>query len=171
MHVIHKIESVWNSQSKILILGTMPSPSSRSAGFFYMHPQNRFWPVMEKVFDVKFNFPNSTENKESAIKERFEFLLEHKIALWDVLAGCEIEGAKDSSIKNAVPNDFSGILSSSKIEKIFCTGKKSFSLYEKLCSQKYSVPYDVLPSTSPANAVWTLENLAKEYELKLKAFL
>lgn len=171
MHVIHKIESVYNFESKILILGTMPSPSSRSAGFFYMHPQNRFWPVMEKVFDAKFAYSNSAQNKEAAVKERIEFLLKNKIALWDVLARCDIEGAKDSSIKNVVPNDFSLILSSSKIEKIFCTGKKSFSLYEKLCSQKYSVPYDVLPSTSPANAVWTLEKLAKEYELKLKAFL
>lgn len=110
-------------------LGTMPSPASRLAGFYYMHPRNRFWPVMEKIFGVTL----------PSVNERRAFLLQNNIALWDVLCGCDIDGAQDSSIKNAVPNNFTQILNESKISRIFCTGKTALLLYEKLCAKNYSV--------------------------------
>lgn len=134
MRVIHKINPVWNSDSSVLILGSMPSAASRNAGFFYMHSQNRFWPVMAEVFGESFVHKNNSTDKNVAIAERVDFLLRHKIALWDVLAECEINGSEDSSIKQITPNDFSEILSKSKIRQIFCTGKTAFELYKKtLC--------------------------------------
>lgn len=108
--VIHEIPAVWDEGSRVLLLGTMPSPASREAGFFYMHPQNRFWKVMAAVFGEELKFPNSADEKEAAIAERRSFLLKHNIALWDVLSSCEILGAQDSSIQNAVPNDFTELL-------------------------------------------------------------
>lgn len=167
--IIHQIPPVWNSESRVLILGTMPSPKSREAGFFYMHPQNRFWKVLPAVFGEELSYPNNSPECEAAISERRDFLLRHHIALWDVLASCEISGAADSSIKNARPNDFSEILSLSKIKHVFCTGKTAFSLWKKTCSQKYEDLYkltvDSLPSTSPANASWSLEKLIAAYKV------
>ncbi len=164
--IAHNIPPVWNSESQILILGTMPSPASRKTGFFYMHPQNRFWLVLSKLFNKEFNFKNNDTNKEAAILERKTFLLENNIAIWDVLAECEICGAQDSSIKNIVPNDFSQIFNNSKIAKVFCTGTKAFTLYKKHCACLYpNMPYFYLPSTSPANcAKWNLERLVEEYK-------
>lgn len=168
MLVTHTIPPVWNSQSRILILGTMPSPASRSAGFFYMHAQNRFWYVMAQIFEEEFLHKNNDADKNSAIAERKDFLYRHHIALWDVLRECEITGASDSSIKKEIPNDFSEILASSKIDHIFCTGKTAFNLYKKHCAHKYSTPFFYLPSTSPANqAAWPTQKLIEEYKLKL----
>ncbi len=167
-NIIHQIPPVWNSESRVLILGTMPSPKSREAGFFYMHPQNRFWKVLPAVFGEKLTYPNNLPDREAAISERRVFLLLHHIALWDVLASCEISGAADSSIKNAIPNDFDEILSHSKIKHVFCTGKTAFSLWNKTCAQKYEERYrltvECLPSTSPANAACSLDKLIKAYK-------
>ena len=166
--ILHEIEPVWNKESRVLILGTMPSPASRAAGFFYMHPQNRFWKVVPEVFGETLKLPNNAEDKEAAIAERREFLLRHKIALWDVLVSCDIQGAADSSIKNAEPNDFTELLEKSKIRHMFCTGKTSFNLWKKFCAAQYEERYgltsECLPSTSPANAAWSLERLVAEYQ-------
>ena len=166
--IIHQIPPVLNSESEVLILGTMPSPKSREAGFFYMHPQNRFWKVLPAVFGESLLYPNNSPDREEAISERRDFLLRHHIALWDVIASCEISGAADSSIKKARPNDFGEIFSHSKIKHVFCTGKTAFSLWKKTCSQKYEALYkltvDSLPSTSPANASWSLEKLIAAYK-------
>ena len=143
--VTHTIAPVWNSESRILILGTMPSPASRAAGFFYMHAQNRFWPVLAQIFGEEFLHRNNDADKKAAIEERIAFLERRHIALWDVLSECEITGASDSSINKELPNDFSKILSSSKITHIFCTGKTAFNLYKKHCSQKYNMPFSYLP--------------------------
>ena len=167
--IIHQIPPVWNSESKVLILGTMPSPKSREAGFFYMHPQNRFWKVLPAVFREQLLYPNNSPEREAVISERRNFLLRHHIALWDVLASCEISGAADSSIKNAIPNDFSKIFSNSKIKHVFCTGKTAFSLWKKTCAKEYEGLYkltvECLPSTSPANASWSLEKLIAAYKV------
>lgn len=167
--IIHQIPPVWNSESQVLILGTMPSPKSREAGFFYMHPQNRFWKVLPAVFGEEFAYPNNSPDRDAAISERRDFLLRHHIALWDVLASCEISGAADSSIKNAIPNDFDEILGHSKIKRLFCTGKTAWSLWEKTCAEKYEEHYklsvDYLPSTSPANAACSLEKLIEAYKV------
>ena len=167
--IIHQIPPVWNSESEVLILGTMPSPKSREAGFFYMHPQNRFWKVLPAVFGESLLYPNNSPDREEAISERCDFLLRHHIALWDVIASCEISGAADSSIKKARPNDFGEIFSHSKIKHVFCTGKTAFSLWKKTCAQKYEDLYkltvEVLPSTSPANASWSLDKLIAAYKV------
>ncbi len=182
--VTHPIPPVWNSESRILILGTMPSPKSREAGFYYMHPQNRFWNVIAEVFGEELVFSNNalksttklnTQNIitpsgiPSAITERRDFLLRHHIAMWDVLASCQIEGAADSSIKNAVPNDFTQIFEGSNIHHVFCTGKTAFALWKKHCSALYENRFNLtvhcLPSTSPANAQWNKEKLVEEYKV------
>ena len=168
-NIIHQIPPVWDSESKVLILGTMPSPKSREAGFFYMHPQNRFWKVLPAIFGETLLYPNNSPDLEAAIFERRNFLLQHHIAIWDVLASCDISGAADSSIKNAVPNDFSQILNHSKIKRIFCTGKTAWTLWKKTCAKKYENLYKIsvecLPSTSPANAACSLEKLIESYKV------
>ena len=157
----HPIPPVWNEQSRVLILGTMPSPKSRQTGFFYMHPQNRFWRVMSAVFGEEFEFPND-------IAERRDFLLRYNIAMWDVLASCKIEGASDASIRDAVPNDFTQILEGAQIHDVYCTGKTAYGLWNKYCADKYEQRYNLvahcLPSTSPANAQWKIDKLIEEYK-------
>lgn len=166
--ILHDIKPVWNEESRVLLLGTMPSPASRNAGFFYMHPQNRFWKVVPEVFGETLKFPNNADEREAAISERREFLLRHKLALWDVLASCEIQGAADSSIKNAKPNDFTELFEKSKIHHVLCTGKTSFNLWKKFCETQYEERFgltcECLPSTSPANAAWSIERLVAEYQ-------
>lgn len=181
--VVHQIEPVWNSESRVLLLGTMPSPASRNAGFFYMHPQNRFWKVLPAVFGETLSMQNSAiqgrdtarENDEllagkrdSAIQERKDFLLRHNIALWDVLFSCGIRGAADATIKDAVPNDFSNIFEHSKIRRVFCTGKAAYGFWQKLCAKQYEEKFGIkcecLPSTSPANAAWSLPRLIDAYK-------
>ena len=170
--VSHPIPPVWNSKSRVLILGTMPSPKSREAGFFYMHPQNRFWSVMAEIFGESFEHPNNSPDISAAITERRDFLFRHQLAMWDVLASCEITGASDSSIKNAIPNDFTEILENTRIGHIICTGKTAFNLWQKCCAAKYVEPYNLtvhcLPSSSPANAQWSKEKLIEEYKVILK---
>ncbi len=167
--IIHQIPPVWNSESEVLILGTMPSPKSREAGFFYMHPQNRFWKVLPAVFGEQLIYPNNSPDREAAISERRDFLLRHHIALWDVLSSCQISGAADSSIKNAVPNNFHELFSHTKIKRVFCTGKTASTLWKKHCAKEYEELYkltaDCLPSTSPANAACSLGKLIESYKV------
>ena len=172
--ISHPIPAVWNAQSRVLILGTMPSPKSREIGFFYMHPQNRFWTVLPAVFGEELSLPNNSPDSAAVIDERRDFLLKHNIALWDVLASCEINGAADSTIKHEVPNDFSLIFENSQIHHVFCTGKTAYDLWKKHCSALYEKRYNLkvccLPSTSPANAAWNKARLLEAYREILKAF-
>lgn len=170
--IVHKIAPVWNAHSRVLLLGTMPSPASRSAGFFYMHPQNRFWPLMAKIFNEHFAYKNKDLDHEAAIAERKAFLLRHRIALWDVLSQCMIRGAEDTSITNTVPNDFSEMFSHSAISHVFCTGTTAFRLWQKHCAALYTIPCYGLPSTSPANqGRWPFEKLVEAYRLALQEWL
>ena len=136
-----------------------------------MHPQNRFWKVLPAVYGEELTYPNNWPDRGAAIKERREFLLRHRIALWDVLASCQISGAADSSIKNAIPNSFDEILEHSKIKHIICTGKTAWSLWKNTCEKKYEESYNLtvecLPSTSPANAACSLEKLIEAYKALL----
>lgn len=150
----HPFGAVYAPDSRILILGSFPSVKSREQNFFYGHPQNRFWRVTAAVFGDE--VPESIEDKKA-------FLLKNKIALWDVIASCEITGSADSSIKNAQVNDFSQILSAAKIEKIFVNGKTAEKLYNKYAYPAVKIPCVCLPSTSPANAAWRLERLIGEW--------
>lgn len=146
----HPIPPLYDKNSRILILGSFPSVKSREQMFFYGHPQNRFWRVMAAV--LKSEVPQT-------ISEKRALLLEHGIALWDVLAACEIRGSADSSIKNAVVNDLTPILAAAHIEKIFVNGKTAERFYNKYTISQTGRQAACLPSTSPANAAMTLEKL------------
>ena len=178
--VQHTIAPVWNSQSRVLILGTMPSPASRGAGFFYMHPQNRFWRALPAVFGERLEYNNAGKRGAddqaaklaAAIDERKNFLLRRKIALWDVLLKCEIRGAADASIQNAVPNDFTQIFEQSQIRRVYCAGKSAYNLWQKHCAALYE-PFcqqsaACLPSPSPANAAWSFDRLLAEWKIILE---
>ena len=152
--VTHTIPTLFDASSRILILGSFPSVKSREGLFFYHHPQNRFWKVLAGVLE---------EPVPGSIEEKKIFLLKHRIALWDVIASCTIEGSSDSTIKNVVPNDLSGILSAADISRIFCNGGASFQYYKKYQEPRTGRAAVRLPSTSPANAAWSLDRLIREW--------
>ncbi len=158
-HVEHTLQPIWFSDSEILILGTMPSPKSREKMFYYAHPQNRFWKALAGVFGE----PIPTDTHQCVM-----LLKKHKIALWDVLASCDITGASDASIRNPVPNDIAAIIRCSYIHKIYTTGTTAYQLYNKLIKPKIGKEAILLPSPSPANARMSLDVLIAEYK---KAFL
>ena len=146
----HPIPPVFNADSKILILGSFPSVKSREEKFFYAHPQNRFWKVLAAVFSDA--VPVSVEEKKT-------FLYSHGIALWDVIAYCDIEGSSDGSIRNVKANDISLVLNNCRIEKIFANGRTAEKLYQKYIEPVAGRKAVYLPSTSPANAACSLERL------------
>ena len=154
--VKHEIPPIYDENSKILILGSFPSVKSRENQFFYHHPQNRFWKTLAAV--VGCDTPISIEEKK-------KFLLDNNIAVWDVIASCEIEGSSDSSIKNVVVNDFNSIIYKSNIKQIFCNGGKSYDLYRKYCEKSTNMKAIKLPSTSPANARFSLDKLISEWKI------
>lgn len=153
-HIEHGIPPVFDERSEVLVLGTMPSPKSREAAFFYGHPQNRFWRVVAALFDE----PVPEDNAERA-----DLLLRHHIALWDVLESCDIRGASDASIANGRPNDLSRVLGKAPVRRVFCTGAAAGRYYAKLCEAASGLPASVLPSPSPANAAWSLPRLVEAY--------
>ena len=157
--VSHTLDPIFFSDSEILILGTMPSPKSREKGFYYAHPQNRFWRALAGALGTV--VPRDTHECVLLLKE-------HKIALWDVLESCEIEGASDASIKNPVPNDIASIIRYTYIHKIYTTGTTAFKLYNKLIKPTLKKEAILLPSPSPANARMSLEELVAEYKSKLE---
>ncbi len=154
--IVHPIAPVFNENSRVLVLGSFPSVKSREEMFFYGHPQNRFWRVTAAVFGAP---------TPKTVAEKREFLLSHGIALWDVLASCEITGSADSTIKNAVPNDLSQIFAAAKIEKIFVNGKTAEKYYNKYMKKTLGTEAVCLPSTSPANAAWSAERLAEAWSV------
>ena len=153
---VHPIPPVYDADSKILILGSFPSVKSREAGFFYGHPQNRFWKVTAAVFG---------EEVPGAIEEKKAFLLRNKIAVWDVIKSCDIEGSSDSSIKNVTVNDLGEILNVADIREIFVNGKTALRYYEKYTKEKIGRKAVCLPSTSPANAAWSVEKLTEAWKV------
>ena len=158
-HVKHTFEPIYDENSRILILGSLPSVKSREQGFYYGHPQNRFWKVLAKI--LKWEEPVTIEDKK-------KMLLEHKIAVWDVLESCDIQGSSDSSIKNVVPADIAGILQKTKITRIFANGKTAGNLYKKFSEESTGIQVTVLPSTSPANAAFSLEKLIQVWKEELQ---
>ena len=162
MFVTHLFEPVFNHESRVLILGTMPSPKSRELGFYYGHPRNRFWPVMADIF--KEPYPETTQ-------EKIAFCHRNHVAVWDVLKSCEISGADDNSIKNPVPNDMNEILSQAPIQAVFATGTKASTLYQKYCYPLTGIPIIKLPSTSPANARSSVQALTERWRAALAPWL
>jgi len=151
-HISHTFLPVYDENSELLLLGSFPSVKSREQGFYYGHPQNRFWKVLARVCGCEV---------PQAIEEKKAMLLANHIAIWDVIDSCDIIGSSDSSIKNVVPADIAGILPETKITRIFANGKTAGNLYEKFSREQTGMEITVLPSTSPANAAYSLERLTE----------
>ncbi len=149
----HNIKPVYNKDSKILILGSFPSVKSREKEFFYAHPQNRFWKVISTITD--YPLPNT-------VKEKKDMLLNSHIAVFDVIKSCDIVGSSDSSIKNVKVNDLNVIINNSNINNIFLNGGTAFKLFKKY-NKDIDISYKKLPSTSPANARYSLDMLLAEW--------
>lgn len=159
MRITHTFEPVWDENSEILILGTFPSVKSRENNFYYGHPRNRFWRVMAEITES--DVPITIEAKK-------EMLLTNRIAIWDVIESCDIVGSSDSSIRNVKANDIASLVKKSNISAIFGNGAKACELYEKYVREKTGMDIVRLPSTSPANAAFRLENLIKEWSCTKK---
>lgn len=157
-HLVHPIPPLFDADSKILILGSFPSVKSREAAFFYGHPQNRFWRMLSGLLGCP--CPQATEEKAAMLHE-------HHIALWDTIASCDITGSSDASIKNAVPNDLSVILDAADIRAIFCNGGTSYALYCRHIAPVLGREAVKLPSTSPANASFSLPRLQSSWRVIL----
>ena len=157
--ILHPFGPLFGPESRILILGSFPSVKSREQNFFYGHPQNRFWKVIAALFDqpVPMNIP-----------EKKELILSHGLALWDSIASCVVTGSSDASIRDVRANDLRIILDSSPIERIYCNGRKSYEMYEKYILPQLGKAAVCLPSTSPANAQWSLEKLIAAWSVLKK---
>ena len=188
----HPFEPLFDAESRILILGSFPSVKSREQNFFYGHPQNRFWKVLANVFadsgnasgrgaDTNAHASAASASAEPAsaalsnhvfvpqtIEEKRDFLLGHHVALWDVIYSCRIHGSSDASIRDAVPTDLRRIIGNSKVDRICVNGQTAFKLYQKHQQQLISLPASVLPSTSPANAAWSVERLTEAWKVILQ---
>ena len=160
-HIVHSIPPTFDENSRVLVLGSIPSPKSRETQFNYGHPQNRFWRVTSSVTNSP--LPVTVEEKKS-------FLLLNGIAVWDVIASCDITGSSDSSIKNVTPNDLTPILSGAKNKAVFTNGKTAHNLYQKYVKSTTGREDVTLPSTSPANAAWTLDRLISAWS-QIKEYL
>ncbi len=153
---VHPFPPLFDARSEILILGSFPSVKSREQRFFYGHPQNRFWKVLAAVLGCP---------TPKTIAEKKAFLLENHVALWDVIASCEIEGSADSSIRNAKANDISPILKNAPIRRIFVNGGTAKKLYDRYILPAIGIEAVLLPSTSPANAAWSAERLIEAWQI------
>lgn len=153
--ILHPFAPVWDRQARALVLGTFPSVQSRANAFYYGHPQNRFWRLLATLFD---------EAVPVTVPEKQALLYRRHIALWDVLASCEIVGSDDGSIRKPVPNDVAALLSLTPQLRVFANGKAAVELYRRLLWAQTGVPIIPLPSTSPANAAWSLARLVADWQ-------
>ena len=153
-HVLHEIHPVFNTDSRILILGSFPSVKSRENNFYYGHKQNRFWKLLAKLCE---------DETPQTVEEKTAMLLRHHIAIWDVIQSCDIKGSSDSSIKNVTPTDLKQILDHCQIRQIYANGNKAGALYKKYQQPLTERDILVLPSTSPANAAWSLDRLYEKW--------
>lgn len=155
-HLVHTNPPVYNENSRILILGSFPSPKSREAGFFYGHPHNRLWKVLARVYGR----PDFQD-----IGDKKRFLIQNGIAMWDSIYECDICGASDASIRGAVPTDLGKIMNCGNITHIFANGKASGRIFDKYQAKTLGREAITLPSTSPANAAWSLDALVREWRI------
>ena len=152
--VTHEFPAFYDRSSRVLLLGSIPSPKSREVGFYYGHPQNRFWKVLAAVLGEK--IPETIPQKKAMLKK-------HHVALWDVLESCTIVGASDTSIEEVVPNKISELVQATHVDRIFCTGATAHKLYQKYCAEDVGIDAEKLPSTSPANCAVSIEKLVEAY--------
>ena len=155
---VHPIPPLFDSRSRVLILGSFPSVKSREARFFYGHPQNRFWRIMAAL---------TNREVPQTVEEKTDLILTHHFALWDSIGSCTINGSSDSSIKDVVANDLRIITNHAPIERIFCNGNASLAVYRKYIEPTLGRSASVLPSSSPANAAWSLERLIEAWSVIL----
>lgn len=156
MKEYHLIEPIYDKDSKILILGSFPSVKSREANFFYHHPQNRFWRVLATVYQ---------DTVPEEIADKKAFLKRHQIALWDVIASCNIKGSSDSSISDVEVNDLNMIIANSSVKHIYTNGNLADKLYHRYFDTIIDLPVTKLPSTSPANAAYSLDKLLSYWRI------
>ena len=161
-HLVHSFDPIYDENSKIMILGSFPSVKSREIDFYYGHKQNRYWKVLANIFGIP--VPETPEEKR-------KMLIENNVAIWDVIHSCSIIGSSDSSIKDVVVNDFSEILENSQVETIYVNGGKAYDLYHKYAEKATGIKAIKLPSTSPANAAWSLERLCDAWGKEIKKSL
>lgn len=155
-NIVHPIPPTYDKASEILILGSFPSPKSRASGYFYGHPQNRFWKVVAAIYE---------DAVPATVDEKRSFLIRHHIAAWDVIRSCTITGASDSSISDVVANDISPILKAAKIKAVFVNGKTAYKHYRTYMESETGIKAVCLPSTSPANAAWSLDRLIEAWQI------
>ena len=159
---IHPFPPLYDADSRVLILGSFPSVKSREQQFFYGHPQNRFWRVLPALFGE--SAPTTIEGKKALV-------LHNHLALWDTIGSCEIAGSSDASITNVVANDLRPILDAADVRAIFCNGGTSYKWYNRLLRDELGREAALLPSTSPANAQWTLERLTEAWKQAILPYL
>ncbi len=157
-NIKHTFAPVWDACSEKLILGTFPSVKSREVQFYYGHPQNRFWKVIAHI---------TGSSLPMTVEEKKEMLLANHIAIWDVIGRCTITGSSDSSIRDVEVNDIGALLRSSNISTVYGNGAKACELYDRYVREKTGIDIVKLPSTSPANAAWSLDRLREEWEHKI----
>lgn len=156
----HPFEPVYDTRSRILILGSFPSVRSRQQGFYYGNARNRFWPVLGQLLG---------DMPPEDVPGRRDWLLGHRVALWDVLSACQITGSSDASIQQAVPNDISRILQQADIRAIYCNGQTAARHYTAYAEAKGLMAAHTLPSTSPANAAWQMDRLLEAWRVIMSA--
>jgi hypoxanthine-DNA glycosylase len=159
---IHPFPPLYDENARVLILGSFPSAASRATGFFYGHPQNRFWRVLAALLG---------EDAPRTVEEKAALALRGRVALWDVVAGCEIAGSSDASITNVRANDLRAILAGAEIRAIFCNGGTAYKWYGRLLREPLGREAVCLPSTSPANARWTAERLTEAWRAAILPYL
>lgn len=153
-HIVHPFGPLYDASSRVLILGSLPSVKSREQNFFYGHPQNRFWPLLAALFG---------EPVPATVEEKKALALRHHVALWDTIYSCDIVGSSDSSIRNVVPTDLREIIGGSAVCRVFCNGGASGRCYQRYQAKRLGLEATVLPSTSPANAAWTMDRLLEAW--------
>ena len=158
-HIVHPFGPLYDERSEILILGSLPSVKSREQNFFYGHPQNRFWPLLATLFG---------ETPPRTVEEKRALALRNRVALWDTIYSCDIVGSSDSSIRAVVPTELRPILDGSRITRVFCNGATSGRYYKKYQEKTLGIAATVLPSTSPANAAWTMDRLREAWRVILE---
>lgn len=161
-YVEHEFAPVYNAESQVLVLGSLPSVKSREQGFYYGHPRNRFWKVMATVLGIP---------EPLSIEEKKRMLLAGHVAVYDVIRACEIIGSSDSSIRNVIPADIESIVTHAPIRAVFTNGKTAGRLYKKYQAEHIDLPMIELPSTSPANAAFSLERLEEIWKQELGRYL
>ena len=158
-HIVHPFGPLYDADSTVLILGSLPSVRSREQQFFYGHPQNRFWPLLAALYG---------EQAPQSVEEKRALALRCHVALWDTIYSCDIVGSSDSSIRNVVPTDLRPILEGTKVRRIFCNGRTSGLYFQKYQAKALGREAQVLPSTSPANAAWSMERLLDAWRVILE---